>query len=192
MFATDTHTVRALERAELPALQALFEANADYFEFANGVPVAPDAAAVEFDERPPPQLPYTRHWVAGLFGAGGRLDGALVVAADLGTAGVWHLALLLVDHAQRGRGLAAASVAALERWARAEGARWLRLVVLEGNTRAERFWAAQGFESTRTRTITDASGRPRVAQVRVKPLAGGTLADYRRLVPRDDPQSDLP
>jgi hypothetical protein len=31
-----------------------------------------------------------------------------------------------------------------------------------------------------------------VAQVRVKPLAGGTLADYRRLVPRDDPQSDLP
>lgn len=192
MFATATHTVRPLERAELPALQALFEANADYFAFSNGMPPGPRAAEEEFDERPPPHLPYTQHWAAGLFAPDGRLDGTLFVVADLAAAGVWHLALLLVDQRQRGRGLAADTVAAFEAWARAGGARWLRLAVIEGNTRAERFWSRCGFQETRTRHFTDAAGRARVSRVLVKPLAGGTLDEYRAQVPRDRPQADLP
>lgn len=192
-FAAAGVAARTLGPADLPALQALFEACTDFFEFSNGVPPPPDAAAVEFAERPPPHLPYSRHWTVGLLDAeAGRLHGALIVVADLGVAGVWHLALMLVHPAQRGSGLAPRALRALEDWARADGAGWLRLGVIRGNTRAERFWAACGFTETRQRALTDALGRERATRVLVKPLAGGTLEDYRAQVPRDRPGAELP
>lgn len=191
-FAAVGLQARTLAPADVPLLQALFEANAEYFEFSNGVPPAPDAAVLEFEERPPAHLPFTRHWVVGVGAAPDRLEAAMFVVADLGVPGVWHLALLLVDHAQRGGGLAPRAVQALETWARTEGAQWLRLGVIQGNTRAERFWAACGFSETRQRPMTDSLGRPRTTRVLVKPLAGGTLEDYRALVPRDRPGADLP
>lgn len=183
-----------LVASQLPLLQALFDANPRSFVIVNGRPAPPDAAQVEFDERPPPHLPYSRHWIAGLWAPGSdvALLGVLVVVADLGAAGVWHIGLLLVDTAQQGTGLAAAVMAALQDWARAGGAQWLRLGVVAGNARAEAFWQRQGFTETRVRHGVDTGGRLNTVRVLVKPLAGGTLADYRHLVPRDQPDSELP
>lgn len=194
LFDGPGFVARPLAAAEVPLLQALFDANPRSFLVVNGRPAPPDAAQTEFDERPPPHLPYRQHWIAGLFAPhdDGRLHGVLVLVADLGAAGVWHLGLLLVDAAQQGRGLAPAVMAALERWAHGQGAQWLRLGVVAGNARAERFWQRQGFHEARIRTGVDTGGRLNTVRVMVKPLAGGTLADYHRLVPRDQPQSDLP
>jgi hypothetical protein len=62
------------------------------------------------------------------------------------------------------------------------------LGVVKGNVRAERFWQAQGFVDTRERHGYQIGNQVNVLRVMMKPLAGGTLADYLDLVPRDRPE----
>ena len=194
LFAGPGFQARPLLPSEVPLLQALFDANPASFVLVNGQPAPPNAAQTEFDERPPAHLSWRQHWLAGLFGPDPQagLLGVLVVVADLGAPGVCHIGLLLVDAAQQGSGLAAAVMSGLEGWARADGAQWLRLGVVVGNGRAERFWQRQGFTETRVRHGVDTGGRLNSVRVMVKPLTGGTLADYRQRVPRDQPDADLP
>lgn len=192
LFETANLAVRELRRDELPALQAMFDANPDYFIAVGGRPPAPDEAEREFDELPPPALSFGTRWFAGVFDRSGSLSGLLILLSDLSARDVWHTALFFLAGAQRGTGAAAELQAALERWARAGGARWLRLGVVKGNARAERFWARCGYREVRTREITNASGEPKTVGVLVKPLAGGSLDDYLREVPRDRPGSTLP
>jgi GNAT superfamily N-acetyltransferase len=192
LFQADGHPVRELRDEDLDAVQALFDANADYFVLVGGQPPRPDEARTEFAELPPPHLTFSRRHFAGVFAPGGALVGLLVVVTDLGAAGVWHVALLLLDRPVRGTGLAHRLLHALEAWALAGGARWLRLGVVEGNAVAERFWARCGLREVRRREYVNASGRTVGVRVMAKPLAGGTLDEYLRLVPRDAPGSPLP
>jgi GNAT superfamily N-acetyltransferase len=192
LFETAGLVVRELRRDELPALQALFDANPDYFIAVGGQPPLPDEAEREFDELPPPPLSFGTRWFAGVFDRAGALSGLLILLSDLTAKDVWHTALFFLAGAQRGTGAAAELQAALERWARAGGARWLRLGVVKGNARAERFWARCGYREVRTREITNASGVVKTVGVLVKRLAGGSLDDYLREVPRDRPGSTLP
>lgn len=192
LFSIEGFDVRELRRDELPALQALFEANPGYFRIVGGQPPRPDEAQQEFDERPPPHLGYSDRWFAGVFAAEGSLRGLLIVVSDLSAAGVWHIALFLLDDRTRGTGVAARLHAALEDWARTRGARWLRLAVIAGNRAAERFWDRCGYEAVRTRPYVNASGETVTARVMVKPLAGGPVAEYLARVPRDAPDSPLP
>lgn len=192
LFSGQGWSVRPLDATQVPRLQALFDANPGYFQAINGRNAEPDEAQREIDELPPPHLPFRQRWVAGLFDDAGALVGALVLLADLGTPGVWHVALLLVDQARHGSGLAGQVLTGLQAWVRAQGAQWLRLGVVVGNLRARRFWLRQGFQPTRLRRGIDTGGRINDLQVMVKPLAGGTLADYLALVPRDRPDADLP
>lgn len=192
LFGGPGFSARPLARDELPQLQVLFDANPASFLVVNGRPAPPDAARAEFDERPPAHLAWRQHWIAGLWSPQGALLGVLVLVADLGAPGVWHIGLLLIDGAHQGTGLAGAVMAALEDWARAAGAQWLRLGVVAGNSRAERFWQRQGFSEARVRHGVDTGGRLNRVRVMVKPLAGGALGDYLQLLPRDHRESDLP
>jgi len=76
---------------------------------------------------------------------------------------------------------------ALEAWMKRNGARWIRLGVVAGNARAERFWARAGFVETRVREGVTLGRRVNTVRVLVKPLAGRPLADYLALVARDNP-----
>jgi GNAT superfamily N-acetyltransferase len=186
---------RELAAQEVPLLQALFDANPLYFQAVNGRPPHPDEAQEEFDELPPPHLPYTRRWFLGLFDAqadSDALQGVAVVVQDLCAPGVWHVALYLLASALHGGGAASAVYRAMEAWMRDGGARWLRLGVVAGNARAERFWQARGFVEIRRRKGVDTGGRVNDVRVLTKPLAGGTLGEYLLLVPRDRPDSALP
>lgn len=192
LFSTDTLAARELRADEVPQLQAFFDANPAYFETVNGRRANPDEAQVEFDELPPPHLAFTRRWFAGLFDRGGALVGVAIVVCDLGAPGVWHVALFLLATALHGRGVAQPAFAALEAWARADGARWLRLGVVVGNTRAERFWEKLGFVEARLRHGVDTGGRINDLRVMVKPLEGAPLSAYFEGMPRDRPDSPLP
>jgi GrpB-like predicted nucleotidyltransferase (UPF0157 family) len=192
LFGSTRFTARELAEADLPRLQAFYDANPEYFLTINGSPPAPDAARADFDDRPPPHLPYGRRWFAGLFEHGGPMVGVAEVVADLGAEGVWHVGLFLVATRLHGGGAAQELYAALEGWTAREGARWLRLGVVAGNVRAERFWAARGFAVVRVREGVDTGGRLNDVRVLVKPLAGDDAATYLGLVPRDRPDSTLP
>jgi GNAT superfamily N-acetyltransferase len=192
LFAADPFVVRPLAREELPALQALFEANPGYFVRVGGQPPRPDEAQQAFDELPPPHLGHGERWFAGIFDDRGALRGLVIVVSDLSARGVWHIALFFLDDAAHGTGVAGRLHAALEAWARAGGAQWLRLAVIVGNVPAERFWAKCGYAEVRTRPYVNASGAAVTARVLVKPLAGGTLESYLARVPRDAQDSTLP
>lgn len=192
LFETPRWVVRPMRREELPALQALFEADPGYFVQVGGQPPRPDEAEREFEDRPPPHLNGSAHWFCAIHDRGGRLCGVVVLDVDLGAPGVWHIALFFLDKPVRGSGAAAELHAALEDHARASGAEWLRLCVIEGNRGAERFWARSGYTPLRTRHFTGADAAVRTSVVMLKPLAGATLDDYLRRVPRDAPGSPLP
>jgi len=95
----------------------------------------------------------------------------------------------MVDGAARGSGLARSLFDRVERWAIAGGATWLRLGVVTGNARAERFWSSAGFVEVRRREGVAMGAKVNTVRVMVKPLAGGTLADYLARVARDRPDA---
>jgi len=215
LFSAGRLAARALVPREVPLLQALFDANPLYFQAVNGRAPHADEAQQEFDELPPPHLPFTQRWFLGLFERGddadaghaprgGALQGVAVALQDFCAPGVWHLSLYLLATALHGSGVAAGTYHAWEAWMANRGARWLRLGVVAGNTRAERFWQAQGYTEVRRRDGIDTGGRINSVRVLAKPLADGRLDDqaadrvadhiagYLALVPRDHPDSTLP
>ena len=183
--------LRAVEygRPELPRLQAFFEANPGYFEAVNGTPVRPDEAQQEFDDLPPPEMPFRQRWIIGFEADGGAAQAIAIVLADFIVPRVWHVGLFIVASALHGQGLAGRAYAALEDWMRGQGAHWLRLGAVVGNTRAERFWPKMGYREVRRRLGVQTGVKTSTVIVFVKPLGEATLAGYLQLMERDRPES---
>jgi GNAT superfamily N-acetyltransferase len=180
------HSVRAVELGEddMPALQRFFEANTEYFFEVGGEGPADDEALRELRDDPPPDMPFGRRWLLG-FVEDGELVAMANVSSDFLAPGVWLLGLFVVASARHGTGLAAALYGALEAWAREQGARWMRLGVVAGNARAERFWRKVGYTEVIRRPGVPMGRRVNTLSVMYKPLDGGTLEDYLALVERD-------
>jgi GNAT superfamily N-acetyltransferase len=175
---------------DAPRLQRLFEANVDFFRIVHGAPAGPDEARRTLAEGPPAQQRFERHWRIGYVDDAGGLAAYADVVTGLLHPSVLHVGLFVVAAGRHGRGDAQALVGGLEDWARAAGAEWVRLGVVAGNLRAERFWTRQGFVQTRTRVnIRSGSSGNDVVRVLFKPLAGGTKAEYLALVERDRPET---
>lgn len=140
----ELHTVELTpERA--PLLQRFFDANPAYFLATSGVPAGPGEALEEITEGLPPEMPYTRKWVVGYAGADGELVAMANVITDLLAPTIDHLGTFIVGTAHHGSGLAQALHRGLLAWSVAHGAAWMRLGVVQGNARAERFWAREGY-----------------------------------------------
>ena len=171
-----------------PDLQRFFEANPEYFIAVSGEPARPNEAHEEIHGELPAGWRYTKKWLIGYLDTQGTLVAMANVVSDLLAPGVWHIGLFIVATARHGCGEAQTLHRGLEAWVRSHGAAWLRLGVVQGNTRAERFWASLGYVETRTREGIEMGRRVNTVRVMVKPLAGGTLEQYRALVPRDRPE----
>lgn len=178
-----------LGAVEAPRLQRFFDANPDYFLAVDGEIAGPDEARDEIEGSLPAGWSFTRKWVVGLVDATGSMVAMLNVVSDLLASGVWHVGLFMVDANARGSGLAQALLGRLERWAVAGGGEWLRLGVIAGNERAERFWERAGFAEVRRREGIAMGRKVNTVRVMVKPLAGGALHDYLARVPRDRPEA---
>lgn len=144
-------TIRTLDpvrdRAAVAGLNARV---ADYVRLERGV--KPDGAMVDafFADVPPGgELADSRK--LGLF----LDDGRLAAIADLGfgfpAPDDAFLGLLLVDAAERGRGLGRRLLADAKARARAHGAPRLLVAVLDANDRARAFWEREGFRHQLTR-----------------------------------------
>ena len=165
-------------------LQRFFDANPEYFLAVSGAPAGPAEAQQEIRDEVPAGMSYTRQWLLGWVDATGELAAMADGVVDLLAPGVWHVGLYIVATSRHGSGDARTLYRSLEAWAVDNGAAWMRLGVVAGNARAERFWAAQGFIETRTRTV-EMGQRTNTVRVMHKPLAGGTVEQYLALVPRD-------
>lgn len=181
-----------LTPADAPALQAFFEANPLYFHAVGGQPPQPDEALSEITDRPPAEMPYGRVWVFGFEDDTGQLAAMAGVIENLLAPGVWHIGIFIVATARHGRGDAQRLHAAIVDWARANGAQWMRLGVVLGNERAERFWRRCGYTELRQREGIVMGRLTQTVRVMVKPLTGLPIEQYLERVERDRPASVSP
>ena len=148
----------------------------------------PNEAGEEIAGELPAGLVYSRKWVVGYVAADGELAAMANLLSDVFVPSVWNLSTFIVGAPRHGTGDAQALYHSLENWAARNGARWLRLGVVKGYERAERFWLSRGFLQIRERSGYQIGRQVNVIRVMCKPLAGGTVADYLSLVPRDRPE----
>ena len=179
--------LRVLVERDIPALQRFFDANHAYFLEVNGEPPRADEGEREFRDVPPPEMAYREMLLLGWFGGDGELVAMATIVGDFIAEHVWHLGLFIVATALHGSGAAHAMYRELEEWTVGRGAHWIRLGVVVGNTRAERFWERSGYRQVRERGPLEMGRRTNRLRVMVKPLAGREVAPYLALVARDRP-----
>lgn len=182
----------ALTESDTRQLQAFLDANPEYFLAVGGLPPRRDEAQQEFRDLPPPHMPFNGRWLIGFTDEAGQLTGMASVLSDFLAPHVWHLGLFIVATSLHGSGAATALYTALEDWMKAQGAAWVRLGVVAGNERAERFWEKLGYAEVRKRFDIPIGERMNTLRVMAKPLAGAGVDEYLRLVERDRPDSTLP
>ena len=73
----------------------------------------------------------------------------------------------------------------LEAWLAGRGAHWIRLGVVDGNARAERFWERSDYVQVRERGPVEMGQRMHRLRVMVKPLDRSEVEPYLALVARD-------
>jgi GNAT superfamily N-acetyltransferase len=181
-----------LQAADVPELQRFFETNPEYALAVNGQPPHAGEAQEEFDDLPPPDMPYRGRHLIGFRDDAGALVGFAGVLSDLLADRVWHIGIFIVATALHGTGAAQSFYNALESWMASNGARWLRLGVVDGNTQAQRFWQRLNYREVRQRCDVAMGSRTNTICVLVKPLGTSTLAEYLSKVARDNPDSALP
>jgi GNAT superfamily N-acetyltransferase len=190
LFSGPGYAAVRLGSADVAALQAFFEANPAYFEAVNGEPAGATEAQQAVDELPPPGMPFEALWVIGCLDPSGELVAMAVVVSRMIDPQVWHLGLFIVATAQHGQGLAQRFYAGLEDWVQAAGALWMRLGVVQGNARAERFWARRGYAAVRERGPVAMGQLQQRVTVMVKPLETPGLDAYLDRVIRDRPEPE--
>ena len=169
-------------------LQEFFDANPEYFLIIQGEPAGPTEAHEEIHGELPAGWSYTKKWVLGYVDTSDRLIALANLVSDIIAPGVWNVSTFMVATEHHGTGAAQLLYRSLEDWARANGAKWLRLGVVKGNARGERFWESAGFVQTRLREGIQFGKQTNTLRVMFKPLDGGTLEDYLALIPRDRPE----
>ena len=96
-FETDAFIGQELLAVDVPALQAFFDDNPEYFYQINDRPPRADEAQSEFDEQVPAHLPHGERWFIGVRERETRSMVAMVnVTAHLGVRHVWHVGLFIV------------------------------------------------------------------------------------------------
>jgi len=188
LFATARFRAIELRAPEVPALQRFFDANPEYFLAVTGRGPDPSEAHGEVHGALPEGFSFTRKWTIGFVDETGSLIGVANVVSDLLAQGVWHIGLFIVATRLHGTGMAQALYQQLESWSRSLGARWMRLGVVAGNARAERFWERRAFAEVRKRHDMQMGERTNTVRVMAKPLDGGTVLEYLALVARDRPE----
>ena len=118
----------------------------------------------------------------------GAVQAVADIVSDMLAPGVWHVGLFIVATARQGNGDAQVLYRSLEAWARQNGAHWMRLGVVAGNVRGQRFWDRMGFVEVRRREAVTMGRLTHTLRVMAKPVAGGSFDDYLALVPRDRPE----
>jgi RimJ/RimL family protein N-acetyltransferase len=189
LFTADDFCAVELNAGDIPRLQRFFELNPECFFSVNGRAPAPDEAHEEIHGALPDGWPFTKKWIIGFVDETGSLIGMANVVSDLLARGVWHIGLFMVAIRLHGSGAAQSLYEQLERWALGPGAQWLRLGVVQGNTRAERFWERCAFVEVRKRGGVEMGKLVNTLRVMAKPLAAGTLSEYLALVARDRPET---
>jgi GNAT superfamily N-acetyltransferase len=170
-----------------PQLQQFFESNPAYFDVVEGRPPTSNEALESLLDRPPPDFPFEQVLTLGYLDSNDQLRAYAHASIGLFNTRVWHIGLFILDTALQGTGAAQQAIQRFEQCARANGAQWCRLGVVEANERASRFWSKLGYQQVRVRENVEMGERVHLLRVMVKCLANTGLSEYLQIVARDRP-----
>ncbi|NPT61242.1 GNAT family N-acetyltransferase [Paraburkholderia elongata] len=190
LFEVEDYSAIELGRGDIPIVQTFLEDNPEYFLSAEGCPPTKTQAKEEFESELPEGWAFTNKRTIGFVDASKELTAFATIVSDLFADGVWHIGLLILSTDKHGQGVARCLYKGLESWLKASGARWLRLGVIAGNVRAERFWERNGYLETRRRYGVVMRNATHTMRVMIKPLGEAGIGEYLSLVSRDHP--DVP
>jgi len=180
-------SARVLSDRDIPALQAFYDENPEFFLMANGIPVRDDEAQREFDDLPPPDMPFNQRYIIGFYDNLKKLIGVTTVVSDFLAPGVWLISFFVIATSLHGSGRARAIYDRLENWMERNGAQWIRLGVIINNMKAERFWEKCGYTEIRKRLSVKFGSQVHDFRVMVKSFHRATLDEYLHRVERDRP-----
>ncbi len=180
-------TAIEVTEADAALLQRFFDANPEYFLATGGAPPRPDEAVQEIRDVPPDGFRHDRVMVLCWLDAEGDAAAMATLVFGLFIPTVLHVGLFIVATARHGGGVSQVCHAAIERVARNRGYQWLRLGVVSGNTRAERFWERCGYLQVRVRDGVAIGRLTQTIRAMVKPLGPASIPDYLQQVIRDQP-----
>lgn len=177
-------------RHTLPDLQSFYEANPGYWQTVHGIPPLPNEAEADFDFRPPADMHWRElhNWLIRDRSTQ-RIVGEIGAASDLPAPGVMHLGFFIIEDARQGTGFAHEVYRCYEAWAMSQGARWLRLGVVESNVRGRRFWERVGYGEVRRRAGVQIGELTHELIVMMKPVGTNSRGEYLQAVERDRPDS---
>ena len=186
-FSTARFCATEITESNADVLQRFFDVNPKYFLTTGGAPPRSNEAIEELRDVPPNGYPYSRILIVCWADKEGETVAMATLVFDLFAERVLHIGLFIVATARHGDGTAQECHAAIERVARAHGYAWLRLGVVSGNARAERFWERCGYGEIRVREGVEIGKLTQTIRVMLKPLSDKGVADYLTQVPRDQP-----
>jgi RimJ/RimL family protein N-acetyltransferase len=187
LFAGPGFRAIEMEAADITRLAAFYAANPEYHRIVAGGPATPTEAQEDFVAPLPEGWAFTRKWPVLFEDESGEVVGMATLVQDLFAQGVWNVGLFIAATVLHGSGRPRSMYQELEAWMARQGARWLRLGVVQGNARAIAFWERMGYHRVRTREGYRIGLLEHRLHVMVKPLGEADWEAYRRAVPRDDP-----
>jgi RimJ/RimL family protein N-acetyltransferase len=133
---------------DVPAIQALFQRCAAFFQLVSGAPPRPDEAEDwVLRDNAPGKAPGDKA-LFGLLDDEERLIGAVDVVRDHPEPGQYWIGTMVLEPTIRGVGLGGWFHVEVLAWIRAQGARCVGLCVQRQNERALRFWERAGYVET--------------------------------------------
>jgi GNAT superfamily N-acetyltransferase len=152
----DGFFVRPLEDRDASPIQALFDEDPEYFLGMNGrnIPLEEIRNALPPGHSRDDKFLYALEREA-------RLAGMIDVIRGFPEPHTWYLGFLFIAKEFRGAHLGRNTLHALYNWARAHGAKAIRLGVVEDNARARWLYATEGFVFQAMREVDPAVNRLR-------------------------------
>jgi RimJ/RimL family protein N-acetyltransferase len=187
LFRCGEYLCVELGRSDIAHLQRFFDENPEYFYAVNGSPPGPAEAEKEYNFQLPKDWPFEKKWLLGVVSREGQLLAMADFVSNLFAERVWHIGLFVVQTSLHGTGAAGSIYRQLEAWIKSSGGQWIRLGVVAGNVRAERFWERAGYVEVRRRPGVEMGNKINTLRVMVKPLSAAPLREYLELVARDRP-----
>jgi GNAT superfamily N-acetyltransferase len=163
------YEIEGLIGIDAPRLVPLYQACSDYVVLERGQPPNAASAKEEFENFPPNRTEADK-FVFGLKAIDGEFVGLLACDRNYPRVECWWIALLMIDKALRGRGLARALCDDFFRWLKSQHVKRVELGVLAENEQGLRFWQGQGFEPVRTAGPVSIGAKQHMLQVLGRPL----------------------
>ncbi len=164
------YSIHCLTPEDAPALQRLFEKCQDYMLLVDGHPAGPDAAAGEFEDRPPGKSVEDK-FLFGIMDARNEMIGELDVLRAYPDESTWWIGLLLLDPNVRSQGIGERALEGVAAYAKTNGGRAIMLGVVAENERADRFWCRSGFERVQDREPQQFGEKTHIVRVMRRLLA---------------------